>query len=599
MTFRTLITFSLFLATLTSVPAAKYIHPDETKELFKVEKIPLQVDSMKELSRHLTILARRDQDKSPVQRRGTGQLLALAMRLDPANQDARATDRAMRSNASIDTPAKDRIVRAKARLRFFQRWLANPEAGNDANALAQYITDATRVLKEDTLNNADTAEWTGVLPPLAKYESTVKIDKKPPPKPPIQTPKETPKATPAKLPNPYKIAELKVNMPLAMETVTKYIDANDGNKEKWRRSYGYAICPVQITLTPENKPISFQVKSQLGLNNNEQDAGGLKVALNTLKKRMGSSPANGGAKAALKITSKAQYSAKNGSAGAAAVALMLEASRAGKELRNDVHLIAALDKEGNLVLPPNFWQVLGLLREDNVKRGRLIVPRSATAALTQILVFDEPDFFIRWEVFTVGNIEQAVAFAAKDSEPKVTEAADLFLSVRNLAKKSAVTKISVNSAVRKRMSEVEALAPNHLSASALLLQGSGKRPMRLSKLGLAYQLQPIVSDMRSSLAKISLDYPQATPLKVLHESSRKKLDPLERIVSSSEDVLYEKAVELANDARSLYSLLKRNARYNSSTNTSKARAMILSLQKDSTKLEAAIKLTINPAAASK
>lgn len=595
MKLHTLIICVTFLTMIAGAHAAKYIQPNESKELFKVEKIPLQVDSMKELSRHLTALARRNQDASPAQRRGTAQLLALAMRLNSANQRARETDQAMRKNETLPSPQEESILKAKARLRFFQRWLATPDAGADANTLALYITDATRILREETLNDSDQADWAGVLPPLDKYQEPKQTAKKADPAP--ATPSTPDKPT---IENPYKISKLTVMMPLTMDTVTKTKDPNNNSKEIWNRESKQVIYPVELTITPQQQPLSISITSPLGPGNANNDAGGLRKALELLQTRLNSSSSNGGAKAALKAgtgaqNSSIQYSSKNGYAAAAAVELMLAASKAGKPLREDIHLCATLSSKGELRLPKNFWEVLKAMRKDDGKSGRLIVPKAAIEPLIELLVFDEADFFTRWEVIGVDHIDQALTYAVADSNSDITKAGELFLSIRELTKKEAVTKIAINKVVRTRLSEIESLAPEHLSAKTLLLQGSGKRPLHLSQLGTAYQIQSTVKAMQASLATINVDHPNSTTLKRVHEQARADLDPILKLINTREDTLYQETLKLANELRSLYTLARRNSRSNSNSNTARAKTMATSIKSRATKHEAAIDLMLRKA----
>ena len=72
-----------------SLPADVYVGPDPATALFRRDRIPIDTDTMRELSRHLTDLARREMAQEPVQLRATAQLLAIAVRLDPANRPAR------------------------------------------------------------------------------------------------------------------------------------------------------------------------------------------------------------------------------------------------------------------------------------------------------------------------------------------------------------------------------------------------------------------------------------------------------------------------------------------------------------------------------
>lgn len=582
----------VFLTTVTGTHAAKYISPDESKELFKVEKIPLQVDSMRELSKHLTALACREQDDSSTQRRGTAQMLAVAMRLNSANQLARETDQAMRKNESVTAPAPDAILKAKSRLRFFQRWLSNPDAGTDANALALYIADATRVLNTETLNAAEQANWSNILP-APTVEPAPAVDKTPPPV--IAIPDKPPVTDKTSEESPYKISELTVMMPLTMDTLTKYKDANDRNKEKIRRTSGNSTTPVKLSIEQQKGPLSLTTTSSLAPGNGPNDKVGFRKALLALQTRLGTSAANAKVNVTIGNRSSSQYSASNDSAAAAAVELMLAASKAGINLRPDLHLCAAIDSQGKLHLPKNFWSVMKALRAKNGTTGRLIIPKASMGILTQILVFGEPEFFTRWEVIGVDTIEQALTYAAVDTDPKVAEAEQLFLSIRNLSNKEPVTKITVNKAVRTRLSEISSLTPDHLSAQLLLLQGGGKRPIRLNSLGIAHEIYPSIKKMTSSLAQVNKDNPKPSDIIKIHEAARADLDPLQRLISSSDNAFYKQALDIANDLRSLHILIKRNQRTNSKSNPNKAKvkAMTVSIKANTLKLKAALERTIN------
>lgn len=146
--------------------AAPQTHATTTQELFLLEKIPLQVDTIKLISRQLFTLSQRPQDKSAIQRRASTQLLILATQLDPTNKQARESNKSIRKGHIKYPSTSDQVVKAKSKLRFHQKWLSNPDAGHDANTLANLLTDATKTLSPETANNEDLANWKGVTPPL-------------------------------------------------------------------------------------------------------------------------------------------------------------------------------------------------------------------------------------------------------------------------------------------------------------------------------------------------------------------------------------------------------------------------------------------------
>ena len=116
---------------------------------------------IKEASHYLTVLALGTQGSSPAERRCTGQLLALALRLDYANQDARLTSHRLRDGIPVQSPEAQDIFKARTQLRILQNWLSLPTSGKNANTLASYLADATRLQDGATKNNPDQADWTG------------------------------------------------------------------------------------------------------------------------------------------------------------------------------------------------------------------------------------------------------------------------------------------------------------------------------------------------------------------------------------------------------------------------------------------------------
>lgn len=238
---------------------------------------------------------------------------------------------------------------------------------------------------------------------------------------------------------------------------------------------------------------------------------------------------------------------------------MLESSIHNTPLRKDLHICATLDSTGQLSLPKNFWLMVGALRE-NRTGGRLIVPTAAYEMLTQILVYENPGFFTQWEILTADTLDGALALAAKKSSDDLSRAHDYFVTIQDLALKNGVTKLAANHAVRSRLATILKLAPNHLSAQILLLQGSGKRPMRLSEKALAHELLPIIKKINDTFQhRLS-----ASRLNKIHEESRASLEKLDRLVDRSHDDLYQETLLQANECRRLMNIVRRSNGYRDS-----------------------------------
>ncbi|MBT8043333.1 MAG: hypothetical protein KJO79_00150, partial [Verrucomicrobiae bacterium] len=251
------------------------------------------------------------------------------------------------------------------------------------------------------------------------------------------------------------------------------------------------------------------------------------------------------------------YDLKNDLILATPLAMMLEASIANTPLRGDIHVCATIDANGKLTTPPDFWEMLTPLRESS-SGGRLIVTPECADLMVQLLVYGEPDFFTRWEVLTAGTLDEAMAAATQTTEGDLHEASQLFASIQQLANKSAVTKLAVNRAVRTRLANIINLAPNHLSSKILLIQGSGKRPMRLSKIALAHALLPVVQKMNQHLKQdVDPSAISGKDMKKYHDQARQDLDKLEQFMDRSKQGLYPEAEELANDFRRIAAMKRR------------------------------------------
>ncbi|MGB0993140.1 MAG: hypothetical protein ACPG32_11815 [Akkermansiaceae bacterium] len=569
MKIHTLMNIAMGLACTVWAHAADYLQPDFSKELFKIEKVPLKVDRMKELSRHLMVMAQRKQDTSPQARRTTAQLLAIASRLDPMNQQVKEIDKGFAKGATPASASTDDLQRAQARVRFFNRWLGSEDAGKDANLLSAYLTDATSGI-EGRENN--TADWTGVVPPLQKYGGQDAIAKntsdssgEPPMTTPDSDPKpdDQPKNTPAEPENPnpseakFHIAELSLRTPLFLSKVEKYRGPDDF-QDRHRVVSFQGITPVQVKVSESRQENRGGIRiDSIARSKDAKKYDTLYKALTETTHSAISSSRSGvpNYQAHFKVAS-GSYSQSNRLSLTAPMAMMLEASLANTPLRGDICVAASISSDGKFHSPANFWQQLSILRKES-SGGRLIVSNESASLVSQLLVYGEHDFFTRWEVIGVDDLAQAVTASQKQGGQNHNQASQLFGTIQDLTKKSAVTKLAVNRAVRKRLAEIVKLSPNHMSAKALLLLGSTDRPKYLNKKTLAYELYPVIQKINRHLYLMKKDDPSVGKLRALHDEARKVIDPLERLVERDDKERYERVLSHANDIRRYMVLARR------------------------------------------
>ena len=193
--------------------------------------------------------------------------------------------------------------------------------------------------------------------------------------------------------------------------------------------------------------------------------------------------------------------------------------------------------------------------------------------MQQLLVFKEPDFFTRWEVLSASDIDQALAAAIQQSSADLSKASELFASFQDLSSKKTVIQLAADHNFRPALDEMVKLAPEHLSANMLLLQGSGKRPTHLSERALRLELRPLIDELNRVL-QFQAEQPDSDELEKTHEQIGVKIEQLEPFVSRDDGPLYEDALELAKDFEKLASLRERiQNRHNNESSREKAQQL--------------------------
>ena len=135
----------LFQLPLFPLEAEVYVGPDPFAALFPRDKLPIDTDTMRELSRHLTSVSRREIEGDPSQMRASAQLLAIAIRLDPANRAALEIDKALREGKPVE-PFDDDINGPLRQAWGIAEWLVDPGSGEGGKLLGHQIIDALAVV---------------------------------------------------------------------------------------------------------------------------------------------------------------------------------------------------------------------------------------------------------------------------------------------------------------------------------------------------------------------------------------------------------------------------------------------------------------------
>jgi hypothetical protein len=485
---------SIILAMTISVSrAAEYIEPDHTTELFQLEKIHLPQHRMQQLGKSLAIIALRKHDSSPIQQQATARLLLLAMQLDPQNKRPQEISQALAAGKNPPASADHLITKCTADIQNLQSLLSKPQARAEANQLARYLKDACKTLRPDTSKHQDSANWKGVLPTLSAYKTPIKNIPQAPPKPNKASP-PPPKPTPAKKSSPrFHLVEQSIHLPISIEKKNEDLEAllaDDQDPEKGEEQEAsetvkaMTLASMILKLNPcqpeeATKPFISLSYSDVPMLELDQ------LIKQLIKGRHSILPHFKG----VINFPDGNHRSGNQLALAGPLALMLEASLANSPLRDDLCLLADINAKGDVIEPDNFWELLTALRQVS-HGGRLIVSAESAEIMQQLLVYKEPEFFTQWEVFSVSNIDQALAAAIEQSSADLSKASELFASFQELSSNKTLTQLTADHNIRPALDEMVQLAPEHLSANMLLLQGGGKRPTHLSERALRLELRP-------------------------------------------------------------------------------------------------------------
>ena len=582
------------MTTTSASRAAGYIEPDYTTELFQLEKIPLPQHRMQQLGKSLVIVALRKHDGSPIQQQATARLLLLAMQLDPQNKRPQEISQALVTGKNPPASADHLITKCTADIQNLQSLLSKPQARAEANQLALYMKDACKTLRPDGAKHQDGADWKGVLPALTAYKTPIKnipqahikTNKASPPAPkPTQPKKSTPHFHLVK-----QSIQLPIPIPITIEKKNEDLEAllsddqdSDQDPEKIEEQEtteaGEVVKAMTLaSMTLKLSPCKAEEATTPFISILHSDVPMLELdqlLKQLIKDRHSILPHFKG----VINFPDGSHGMGNQLAIAGPLALMLEGSLANSPLRDDLCLLADINAKGDVIEPDNFWQLLTALRQVS-HGGRLIVSAESAEIMQQLLVYKEPDFFTRWEVLSVTDIDQALAAAILQSSADLGKASELFASFQDLSSKKTVTQLAADHDIRPALDEMVKLAPEHLSAKMLLLQGGGKRPIHLSERALRLELRPLIDELNRVLQfqteqpDKETEQPDSDELEKTHEQIGVKLEQLEPFVSRDDDPIYEDTLELAKDFKKLASLRERmQNRYNNESAREKAKLL--------------------------
>ena len=519
----------LLLLLLASPLGAEVYHgPDLTRGLFKRDQIPIDTDTMRELSRYLTSLARREGASDPAQLRATAQLLAVAVRLDPANRPAREIDKALRNGDPVD-PYEGDINDPLRQAWGIADWLVDPEAGAAGQRLGHQIVDALAVINPRSplvkLHDpgGEAGRWQKVVEPLAAFRRRQPPDQAPDPQQPVAPPIKR---------APVLLRQASTQTPLFLYD------------ENMHRHLRIVSLGMQVEQLSEPSLFTFSLVPAF-------ESPGMTSARTNVRRLLEQSWPHLPLRTVARLsTGQEHYASENEQAISGPAALLLHAALSGKTLRPDVVFLGELQADGSLTRPRLSWDYLRALRV--AEGGRLLVPPDFQPELRAMIALEDPAFFLRWEVLIASSLEVALSLASSDGDPEeVLLVSQAYSELRELGRDRDVGQLCVIPRVRERLDEIRSKVPFHYSATMLLTQGNAiERPTRVEREVAARILRSAVEPL-TALAGTPLSQLTVKRLLTTGDVTKAEIDRFAPVISPKDQDILKEAHNLAELAETL------------------------------------------------
>lgn len=534
--------------------AATFIAPKEVGANLRVDRIPLDADTMSELSNGLALVCQIPAEDSPAHhRRAAAQALALALALDPTNESARKTLTSFINSDQNATPSAESLIQAKELVWQLHSWLSTPEAGGNGPQLAALMGDSMRFLDPDhpladsLKNSPEAGNWEGWVSGLESFKPENKENPEESDFDPFDDIEE----------NIPQREEKKIPEPKAPQILLTEASIRTFLYEKADASKPPILSPVIVTMKARKAEKGEQGLA-LEINANaEQNKIRNRIAdpiLNALttspefKPTAGRIELNAGGKT---------YSYNSNKDSLTGPGLVLASSALSGNAPVGT-VLARLDGNGKLIAPDNFWNILRSM--DGEETGRLIVPASAEEYFTSLLTMEQKSFFLRYEVLMASTPADMIALSS--SKPSAEHAA-AFAQFGEIRKKSAGIATGAyvaNRFVLQRLENLSADAPYHLSAKLLSLQGAGDRPRALTREFLAAELLLVIQPVRSvtNFRYRNIKTELLPRMEDIHDKCRDAIDNLDRLTDIRDRDLLEATGDVTTSLRELIRELKKS-----------------------------------------
>ena len=530
---------------------ADFIAPTDQAP-FRTDQLPIDTGAMKQLADDLTILCASIPTDSAEHLRHAAQFLAICRAIDPTNRYANDLLEKLEEGKSGYGAGSVILNETKTRVWRAHSWLASDEAGKQGNILGLCLGDTLAKMDPQHPSAAshknERGAWNNWVAPVEKFA--------PPTEPKIA---DVPDSSSEEIP-PVDTPEEKGDdvKDIAFKRQSAVIHSPFWIYMEETSSYVLKLTPVTLSTWTDNEHERFRYHLK---NFDEERIRPILKSINIssverLKEKYKGLPRGGVVE--LNLPEKDVYSIRrNGEALSAATVVLAAAAISGDEPTGIV--IGIVREDGTLAMPNNPWELLRSLSA--AAPSRIVLPAEAAELLTSFLVMDDLSLFMKHDIFLAKNLDELIAFSKKTPDATTAAAMANFASIREKATPSIGPFVS-NQFVRGRLETIAAASPQYASAQYLLVQARGKRPTQFSEKALAHQLRAALTpfdDMMRFDNEDDRHRINATLVQSIHDTSRAMLDPLDRMVASTERPLYNEALELSNAARTLSRAIKKVA----------------------------------------
>jgi hypothetical protein len=551
--------------------AEAFVPPAEDVVVFRRDRLPMDVESMAELSGHLLTLAKAHGGKSSVQRRTVAQLLALAAALQPASAPVREFAAAYAAGKREVAAGAGEAGAARRRAREMLGWLGDPGANEDALALAACLKDVLAAADPDHpesekhLAAGEQGPWQGWVQPVAAFrtrDGRPRRESGPDPRGDPDAVAETPGRKPVvqaekpavKLPEAGLLTIVwAADQPGAtreLRPIALSMKAGPRPPRERREDDGKEAEGEQREDAPPafacgwNNPGALLGRSseghaearQLEWRKFQEVAATAVSAAETL---LGTLP--GDAQAVFAPGGKFIYRAeKDGAALSGALAVLIHAAFSGHQPQGAV--IAEVRADGSLHLPPDFWLRLRALPAAGV--GRLVLPTAAGPYLPSLLALEIPEVFFHSEILLADTLADLIALSTGRMDEQTAQASAAFHEIRADWGGKPVGPFVNNRAVRQPLEAIARQAPCHASARLLAIQGAAQRPTTLPKPLLAWELLNITRRTDWIAQAATTENIKGQDLLALAESARPLVSALDRYTELRDRELNDAAGEI-------------------------------------------------------